>query len=335
MPKEITHILFSDETFDKLKLDKNRLSEIISSNLDFYHFGCVGVDSFYYNIKLPFIDKEFVQWGDFVHGADGNDTALAFRNCADYLKKNLNEPSFDKKLAFIAGFITHIAMDINFHPYVYYFSGNYYDGEYPKRVDAMMRHRLIEAWIDLFMLNRKNIDLHEFDSMIRIENNKKDNYEIIEFICKFFAEAWETDKEMIPSFKRGYKIQMFLNNHLMKNRSFFSFFRIVNYVFDNRLRDLSALFYPTKFHEMPDYIVNFGSFIHPVTGEKFEGNLLDLWNNGLNLSHKFLKSVNDYIFEGLSREEFDDIFRGYSLDVGLVGVNVKEVKHFSPWSIVP
>lgn len=202
MPKEITHILFSDETFDKLKLDKNRLSEIISSNLDFYHFGCVGVDSFYYNIKLPFIDKEFVQWGDFVHGADGNDTALAFRNCADYLKKNLNEPSFDKKLAFIAGFITHIAMDINFHPYVYYFSGNYYDGEYPKRVDAMMRHRLIEAWIDLFMLNRKNIDLHEFDSMIRIENNKKDNYEIIEFICKFFAEAWETDKEMIPSFKQ-------------------------------------------------------------------------------------------------------------------------------------
>ena len=162
-----------------------------------------------------------------------------------------------------------------------------------------------------------------------------DNYEIIEFICKFFAEAWETDKEMIPSFKRGYKIQMFLNNHLMKNRSFFSFFRIVNDVFDNRLRDFSALFYPTKFHEMPDYIVNFGSFIHPVTGEKFEGNLLDLWNNGLNLSHKFLKSVNDYIFEGLSREEFDDIFRGYSLDVGLEGVNVKEVKHFSPWSIVP
>ena len=38
MPKEITHILFSDETLEKLKLDKNRLSEIISANLDFFHF---------------------------------------------------------------------------------------------------------------------------------------------------------------------------------------------------------------------------------------------------------------------------------------------------------
>lgn len=334
MPKEITHVIFSDKTLKNL--DKNnKLFNSISSNLDFYHLGAIAVDSFYYNIKIPFIDKDFHQWGDLVHGADGNDTALAFRNCATYLKENKNEPNFDKKISFICGFLTHMAMDINFHPYVYYFSGNYYDGEYSKKVDAMMRHRLIESWIDLYILDKNNIDLNEFDSIDKIEKNQAENYQMFRFLCGFFAKAWNTDKDLFPSFKRGYHIQMFLNNVLVKNKSIFSFFRTLNDVFDNKLRDYLALFYPEKFQEMPDFIVNFDKYKHPVTGEIFHGTVDGLFNNAIELSTSFLTAINDYVFEDLEKTAFDHILKGYSLDVGLEGVNVEKVKYFSPWSIVP
>lgn len=334
MPKEITHILFSDATLKKLD-SKHKLFNSISSNLDFYHLGAIAVDSFYYNIKIPFIDKDFHQWGDMVHGAEGNDTALAFRNCAEYLKENKNEPLFDKKIAFICGFLTHMAMDINFHPYVYYFSGNYYDGEHSKKVDAMMRHRLIESWLDLYMLDKNNIALNDFDSINNIEKNHKDNYQVIEFLCRFFAQAWNTDKDLVSPFKRGYHIQILLNNILVKNKSIFSFFRTLNDVFDNTLRDYLALFYPESYKAMPDYIVNFKEFKHPVTGEVFKGDVNDLFANGIKLSTSFLQAINDYVFEDLEKSTFDNILRGYSLDVGLEGVKVETVKYFSPWSIIP
>lgn len=335
MPKEITHILFSDATFNLLEKNNLKLANIIENNLDFYHLGCISVDSFYYNLKLPFDKPYYNHAGDMIHGAEGNDTALAFRNCCEYLKNNKNEKNFDKKLAFITGFVTHMAMDINFHPYVYYFSGNYYDDEPSKRVDAMMKHRLIEAWIDLYLLDKMNLSLDKFNSLKNIEKNKSDNYEVMEFLCKFFSEAWNIKEEIVFPFKRGYNIQIFLNNYFMGNKNVKAFFRLLNDIFDNKLRDYLALFYPDNVKDIPNYIVNFGNYIHPVTGKKFEGSIHDIWENALKLSFNFLKSINDYIFEDLSKNDFEYIFRGYSLDVGLEGVKVYEVKHFAPWDLVP
>ena len=113
------------------------------------------------------------------------------------------------------------------------------------------------------------------------------------------------------------------------------FVRLLNDIFDNKLRAYLALFYSFDFSKFPKYIIEFGSFKHPVTGEEFSGNLDDLWNNGVNLSTKFLSAVNDYIFQNGSKEQLKEIIKGYSLDVGLVGVKVHEVKHFAPWQLVP
>lgn len=336
MPKEITHIFFAEQTNDNLKnIGKDKLYSFISDNKTFFHFGSIAVDTFYYSVKLPFIDKDYFQWGDLVHGSEGNDTSLPLIKMLQFLKSNPDTQNFQQKLAFVCGFLTHMAMDINFHPYVYYFSGNYYDEDKDASIDAQMRHRIIEGWIDLYMLNKDNRLLEDFYELQKIENEKDINLQLLRFLGDNFSEIFDTDKEhMFKFLKKGYNVQILLNK-LFRNISFKDFIRTLNSIFDNKLRGLLALFYPGNYERFPDYIINFGTYKNPVTGEDFNGTVDDIWADALRLSTDFLGAVNDYIFGELPLEELKNIIKGYSLDVGLLGVKVEEVKFFSPWQLIP
>ncbi|MBC7476282.1 MAG: zinc dependent phospholipase C family protein [Candidatus Sericytochromatia bacterium] len=336
MPKEITHVFFADETNQKINtLNKDKLHQVITENITSFHFGSLAVDTFYYSVKIPFIERNYFQWGDTVHGAEGNDTSLLVISMLDELKKEKNTHLFPQKLAFVSGFLTHMAMDINFHPYVYYFSGNYYDEDPSESANAQMRHRIIEGWIDLYMLDKNKTNLDKFMAIKNIIKDKNINLKLLEFLGKSGSEIWNTDLQRMNKFlKKGYFVQFFLNS-VFGNNAFKNFIKNLNSIFDNKLRGLLSLFYPNSVNNMPDFIVNFEMFKNPVTGQEFKGNLDDIWNNALELSSDFLGSVNDYIFEDLSKEGLKDIIKGYSLDVGLIGVKVHEVKYFSPWQLTP
>ena len=336
MPKEINHIFFADQSLAELKKTGESLFfSLLEKELSFFHFGSIATDTFYYSLKIPFFEKNYFQWGDLVHGAEGNDTSISLINALTYLKNNKNDPDFTKKLAFIAGFFTHFTMDVNFHPFVYYFSGNYYDEEPSERVNAAMRHRIIEGWMDLHILNNNKVLLHEFEAINHIHANKEDNFKMLEFIAKFYSETWETKVDIFKFLKKGYFIQMLLNKVFFKNKTLFDLARTLNDIFDDKLRGHLALFYPKDFEKMPNYIVNFDKFQHPVTGEEFNGSLDDIWNNSLKLSLSFLTAIEKYVFTNSSLEELKKVIKGYSLDVGLEGVKVHDVKYFSPWKLVP
>ena len=329
MPKEITHIAFSDISLEQIK-DTETAKNIIKSKNSF-HFGSLAVDSFYYNIKLPIIDKDFFQWGDLVHGAEGNNPFIPIYAALKDLKENKEDNLFSDKLAFISGYLTHCAMDINFHPYVYYFSGNYYDPDKEESINAQMRHRIIESWIDLHII--KTRENYHTKSACKVFKNDHLNLQLLNFLCRHFAQAWKTDQKGIFNFiKRGYFIQK-ISNGLYDNKIMKDYVKYLNDLSKNKLRAYLALFYPDTF-DIPNYIIDFGTFKNPVTGEEFNSSFDILWQDSLKLSTDFLNAIDKYIFSDDEQILFN-VIKGYSLDVGLIEVPVKEVKYFSTWDISP
>lgn len=332
MPKEITHIYFSDKVLENSQ--NLEIHSILKKNIDLYHFGCIATDTFYYNIKLPF-DKKFFQYGDIVHGAEGNDTSLIWWEFLENIKKD--KEYYNQKIAFISGFITHCVMDINFHPYVYYFSGNYFDENKSERINAQMRHRIIESWIDLYILKLLNIELENYKNIENIYKNDKINLSILYSFCEYAKNAWKLNdnKVIFYNIKRGYFIQRLLNLYIMNNSFFREIFRKMNNILKDKIIDYLALFYPDNKKNIPDNIINFDYFLHPVTGEKFQGNINDIFDNAIKQGKIYLEAINDFLFDKKTKEELKDILVGYSLDVGLYGVKVEDVKYFSPFNIKP
>jgi len=325
MPKEITHIFFSEDTVNQL--DKNKLFSTLSSNKPFYNFGSIAVDILYYNL-----DKFSTSWGDFLHGKDGNETSLPIIEALIDLKNNQNDKYFHQKLSFICGFLTHMALDITFHPFVYYFSGNYYDDNKDLAILAKMNHRIIEGWIDLFLLEKKSINLKDFKDLDNIYKNKEINLIILDFMSKIFDKAWKTDKNILKPLKRGYFIQKFLTKQF-KNSNMNKLIRIINRLSNNKLKSYVALFYPIKYSKIPTKIIEFGQFKNPVTNEEYKGNFYTLWDDALKLSTAFLKAVNDFIYLESDENNLKSIIKDYSLDVGFVKTKVDEAKHFLPLSL--
>jgi hypothetical protein len=332
MPKEITHIYFSDKVLENIK--DLEIYSVLEKYIDLYHFGCIATDTFYYNIKLPF-SKKFFQYGDIVHGAEGNDTSFIWWEFLENIKKD--KEYYNEKISFISGFITHCVMDINFHPYVYYFSGNYFDKNILERINSQMRHRIIESWIDLYFLKKMGIELENYKNIKNIYKNDKVNLSILYLFCECAKNSWKlhNTKMIFYNIKIGYFIQKILNLYIMKNSLFREIFRILNYILKDKLVDYLALFYPDIEKDIPNEIINFDYFLHPVTGEKFEGNIDNIFNNAIIQGLTYIRAVNDFLFNKKNKQELKNILVGYSLDVGLYGYKVSDVRYFSPLNIRP
>lgn len=332
MPKEITHILFASEVLNKLSQNSQKLSNILSVETKSYKFGSVATDSFYYSIKTPF-ETNYFQWGDLVHGAEGNHTTEALLQTLKNLKHNQTDHNFSSHLAFITGFISHIALDVNFHPYVYYFSGNYYDPSEEEKINSMMRHRIIESWIDLYLLDRKGLSIKKFLDTKEIFSNHKTNLNNLKYLSHFYKFNFKTERDLYVFLKKGYYIQAFLNRKIINNHYIYKAIKPINKRLNNKLRDYLSLFYANDLSKIPNHIVDFKEYIHPVTGESFEGNIHVIWNDALDMAIQFFNEIEKYIWGNGSFEELQEIIKGYSLDVGLEGVKVHDSKHFSPWDL--
>jgi hypothetical protein len=139
MPKENTHLLFAHGLLEDLT-GRPMLKEI-SEHQDAYLLGSIIPDTFYY---AP--GKELTRIAEAFHGRDGNPTNTT-------IIQVLQAARGPRDVAFILGYLTHCALDITFHPVVYYLSGNYYDQDPVKKQQAVHRHRQLETCMDASLEN--------------------------------------------------------------------------------------------------------------------------------------------------------------------------------------
>ena len=103
---------------------------------------------------------------DKLHGANKENTYYII----DVLISIYNQTSKNNKnivLSFIAGIATHIFVDAHFHPFIYYYTGNYYDKNMKRRLIASCNHRKFESMLDLHFDERASTnDTYNVDNIV-------------------------------------------------------------------------------------------------------------------------------------------------------------------------
>lgn len=329
MGKEITHILFAEQTARCLEdSDKDSFVAVLRDFYQSFHFGSIAADTFFYGIKVPFLDKAaYSCCGEIMHGLTGNDTSLLPLEMLYSLRKNQHGPYFGEKLAFICGFLTHIALDSVLHPPIYYYSGNYHHESPEERMDARTRHRLIESWIDLFILKQASMSLRDCRFIADIRRNSQLNRELLGFLYAAFTRTGNGDESSWKYLQRGYTVQMLLNT-VYPQAFWGKLVEKANCVSKGKLRTFLALFYPWDFREIPSEITDFGVYRHPVTGELFREDFHSLWARAGRRGEEFLRAVREYIYGSGDRDRLREVIKGYSLSMGLVGVPARNAGYF-------
>ncbi len=163
--------------------------------------------------------------------------------------------------------------------------------------------------------------------MNAIRGNGRLNRLLLRFFFASFMRTAHADETLWKYLDRGYTVQMLLNS-IYPKVFWGKLAGAANRALKGRLDTLLALFYPWNYTEIPDEIMNFGMYRHPVTGEELPGDFPTLWNQASGKSAEFLQAVRDYLFGTGDLDELRSVIKGYSLSMGLVGVPAAEAGYF-------
>lgn len=328
MGKEISHILCAGKAAQcGTGTEGGGLRALLGEFSRSYHFGSIVPDTFFYAVRLPFTAGNPAGYGDSIHGSGGYDTGRPVHEMLKVLRDSPHDPLYREKAAFVCGYLTHIALDSTLHPYVYHVSGNYYAACPVERQKAQARHRLIEGWFDVHLLQQVSRKPAEWPYMGDIRRNGSVNRQLL----RFFLDACEKSMLMEPSawqdLLRGYRLQMALNSVFGKP-SLEKLVMRLDRLTGGRLMTFHALFYPASTRDIPREIIHFASFRHPVTGEIREGGFDRLWNQALARSEEFLAAAEAFLFAGGDDDSLRSVIQGYSLSSGLVGVPMSDAVYY-------
>lgn len=328
MGKELSHIFCAAEAAAGLTHSVHGLAGLLSRTPQAYHFGAIAADTFFYAVQLPGEPKRPHCCGDLIHGAEGNDTSAPIQAMFRALREAPGDPLFDEKAAFLCGFLSHVALDTILHPYVYHVSGNYYAECPSARREAQVRHRLIESWLDLHLLQRHSLDSARCTFLVDIRRNGAVNRELLRFLFSACEHALGVDARAYNDLLRGYRVQMALNA-VFGNTLLRSTVRWADRLLDGRMSTFLALFYPHDEGRIPRDIVDFSSYRHPVTGEELSGGFSTLWEQAVARSGEFLATAEEALFSQGDGAEVGHILPGYNFSTGLVGVPIRDAVYYN------
>ncbi len=301
MPRENTHLFFSDDILPKIK-DKE-LKNIIKKNKQYYYFGSFFPDVFYYSKNKA--DEEI---SDYFHSRDGNLTNEIIFDWLDLIKKTKKE----QELAFVFGVLTHYALDSTLHPIVYYLSGNYHDKDPRKREQAVYLHQQLETSLD-----KKLNDKFSICDSVSIKKIQLENFGCLKLVAKKF-------KRNLGALINDVKRQLFFNK-LFRSIILFKLLYFLNKIglFKNKI-ELSLFYGNLKKDktEMDDNIDYRGI----LSGEAKKTTLKSLFNSSEELTINMINSAYSYYLGRISRQECAKVIDGRSLNTGKIGIPVKDIK---------
>ncbi|MCS7205050.1 MAG: zinc dependent phospholipase C family protein [Leptospiraceae bacterium] len=326
MPKEISHIYFAQQILDILP---EEIQETISKHKELYFYGSVAPDIYYYYLPLNKSYQKLAKMdiGKKIH--DSSNNLQPIHHLLDDLKNYPYELK-NKILCFVAGYLTHVAADIVFHPYIYSITGHYFHNDSKIQNFAQRNHRLFETCMDLFILKKiykqsiKEFSLHQKltipkkDSVIldhfgkAIKQSFLDNIFSEYLVVKFTHYCYKMHISLIKLFQKNFipKLLFGIQKELYKHSTFVLFY----YDFD--------------FCNHFDY-ENFDPAPHPVTNETITGNFYTFTENIKKIGYQFITSIFEAIYERpYLPQEWEKLIPHYSLNTGLVGIHIDEMKHF-------
>jgi len=328
VPKELTHCLFADRAlaaYGAASGANPAFADLLRRRRVPLHMGAVMVDSYFYALRAPPFEAPFPAFGDKIHGAGGEDTARLPLAMLEAARATEDRDRREERLAFAAGFLTHVALDSVLHPFVYNVTGNYYATDPKARDGAMTRHRLLESWLDLHVLGAAGLDVGTNGLFEAIRRSPSGPH-----LRTFYAAATDLALGLptpaAPALARGWALQSFANR-IFPRRPIVRALAWLNRRLDRRFDPYLSLCYDWKDGRVPAEIVDFGAFRHPITGERCEGGIARLLGDAEARARDYLSATADFAAGG-SVEAFRRVVTGLSLDFGMLGSRSADATHF-------
>jgi hypothetical protein len=296
MPKENTHLFFAYGILEEFS-EEDMLKEV-SDHIWNYLLGSIMPDTFFYSGR-----KSLTAISEFIHGKTGNPTNIT-------ILKVLDEARDAMDIAFILGFITHCALDMTFHPVIYYLSGNYYDEDPGKKVRAVYHHRHLETCLDRDLKNTMRLHM-----IIRVTFLKGLVFE--EIISRDFRVD-------IKDIRHTLRKQI-IYNMLFTNRAAYHLAKFTAQSGLIKDTPLLGLFYA----DVAD-----GECIPPlitvadlVTGQERSTTVISLFAEAREKAVTMMKAAFGYWQGYIGREELIRAIPGQSLDTGKMSVNASSIRY--------
>jgi hypothetical protein len=294
MVYENTHLWAAEQI--RRSIENRLIADTIGSYADFYYLGAVFPDILYYSRDSPISRAAY-----FLHGDTGSPTNAFIFDVLDQAK----ETSDEKSLVFIWGFLTHCAMDIVFHPVIFYFSGYAPQNDQTRRLHSEYLHLHYETIID-----------RHFNNGIFLENV------INPAIVKDLA---------IPSIlnisrrdiENCLKKQIFYFR-LIHSRLYYLIFKMLSKMglADKRL---VAGFYANlavETKKLPQKL----TYRDIISGRDLEATLEDLMEKGIDMAVKMVAAAYDYYGGNISKQSCRETIAGHNLDTGRVNKTKADIR---------
>jgi hypothetical protein len=300
VPKENTHLYFAHRVIEQT--EQKEWQRIVNGNLQAFYLGSVMPDAFYYSPKARVREVS-----EILHGRHGERTNIMIFDLLDLAKARASETD----LAFVFGYLTHAALDITFHPLIYFLSGNYFDEDENRRYEAMYLHRHFETFLD-----RKVNENFFFHDLIRLKIIKKLGFpEILKE--KFDVKKAETAELLIRK-----NLISLMENSRLAYYFLYTLFKIGV--------KTAKLFYGLSYANLkadkriiPDLV----DYKDVITGHPKRELITDLFDRADDLASVYFEAAYAYYRGKIGREEAERFIRGESFNTGRIGVPVTAIKY--------
>lgn len=319
MPRDLSHVILADDVCEKLPAG---MGKCIDAHKTAYHMGAVSPDSFLFGSDSKLSTR--------MHGGLGDDTRGLVLEMLDDVRGEQNKKLQERKKAFVFGYLTHMAVDAAFHPFVYSVSGsqvpeNNPDQEHVKL--AKTRHRYVETWLDMHFINKKGYDFDNFRPLRKIVANVQNRREMTDFFCKNYQKNFDIKDDLRGLYKKSMTMQLFLAK-VTKNQTLGKILRRLDNFLDGRLGIAVSGFYQTD-RKIPEKLTEFSSYKHPVTGKTVHASIDGLRQDAVDRAALMIAAADRYAANG-NRQEFLHAVPNVNLDTGIVDTRLSDIKQAQP-----
>lgn len=316
MPDILAHLICGNLSIKNLN---SNIKEIITTNQNLFNLGTQGPDIFFYHKIYPWQNSgNIFEFANLIHSTK---TSKFFINSIKIIKKQIEENHINffktenkttdahKQFAYIAGFLTHYALDTKAHPYIFYFSG----------VNSSHNHKYFECIIDTILANvydAKKMKLFKTSKVIKLKNydinlvgnllNKIGN---LTFNVDIPTEATSTSIKDIKSIMAI----MYDPRHLKR-----ATISLVDKVTKLKGKMKTASF-PAKLDPNVDYLnLKHRKWFHPCNDEiMYTDSFLQLFDKSITRSEDLILHFSMLISDKITDKYFSELHGNLLYDTGL------------------
>jgi len=327
MPRENIHWCVVDEVIELLDhAAQPRFLASIKKYRNFAYLGAIAHDAPYYYKRGH---HPFEQVAEFLHGFDGNDTLEPIKKLLTNANKVSDSEQREKLIAFAVGMTSHVAVDVAFHPMVYYFTGNYNNTDCRERSAARAKHRLLEVYLDAWFTHEVGLDATLPSSVAALVKSCEPDLQMVcEQLSKSTQFAGSENFNSAENWKNGIAEMAFLQRLFISN-FIGAAVRVVTALTGNKLKGIDSLF--SFGRRTPEKLLNEAlKYQNPLTGEWESKQVIQMFQDAVTDCLSLISNFES-LFSTTNSEPPSNFMsaQGKSLNVGLYGGKVEDVRYFS------